>query len=218
MDIVVIYCKEDEHYLEGLLYSIKDLDITLALTVQGDGEDTTEVIYNGNQKLTKKTLYYKELDFAELRNRAKKDCKGWVLSLDADERISNPEILKPLTHELDKKGIQAGICHITNVLHNNKIEVSTMKAVRLFKNLDFENPIHEKIITELDGGSAKVSDTTVLINHFGYIGREKLIKKLERNLKLLEKHQHNKYLYDKLTQTYIDKIKLERGNQWLNQM
>lgn len=224
VEIVVITCNKDLPMLDGLLHSIKDHNITIAITKKGKGKNTVETNYDGDQRLIKKEIYYNELDFAYLRNEAKKDCDAdWILSLDSDERLANPETLIPLCNALDKNNIHAGICNVVNTFqHSNKVEIVPMKAVRLFRSfLKWEYPIHEKINTALEGANeVNVSQTGITINHFGYAGNDVLIDKCKRNIELLEKalkKHKSKYLFDKLTQTYIDKIKLERGKLWLNQ-
>lgn len=210
VNVVIITCEKDLGVLSNCLESVRDFNVVLAFT-KNAGKDYVKELKNSvidGKTIKEIEIGYQKLDFAELRNIAKSYAKArFVLSIDSDERLVNPEIVEPYCKYLEENKINGVSCNIVSVTKGNSIETHNTKAIRLFKsNLDFKHSIHEKIETD------NYIDSEIMIAHSGYLDEETRKHKLKRNKKLLKKNEtKSKYLYDKLTLTLIDELKFKRN-------
>ena len=140
-----------------------------------------------------KTGYFPWNDsFADARNYSLSKCTGdWVLWLDADDRIPDGfgELVRAI---IDKPGplTKRKACHFTlRIKDIGKDSVFYCDQPRLFPNigLEWRGRVHENY---LDSAREKGLKDVIIKNlelvHTGYSDQELKIKKVERNVRLLE--------------------------------
>lgn len=189
--------KNEEKYLRDCLDSVKGVVDEIVLVDTGSTDNTVKIAEEFGAKIFNYTW---KNDFADARNFAlsKSSC-GWILYLDADERLNKSSIqeLKKITQSKDKKGYN---CRIVNIDEVSK-RPSVMSYVRLFANIpgiSFEGKVHEQIANSLISNGYEIKSSAVEIIHVGYnLSKEELKKKAGRNLDiLLEEYKLKKNGYN----------------------
>lgn len=146
-------------------------------------------------------------DFSEMRNISIKYSKGeWILILDADEVLDNPQELVDFVKSSDSKKYNAAEINFKNLLSddvNNYILASLYRLFRNLKEFYYVGRIHEQPRVIVPFIKSRV---TVL--HYGYSREdyEVMRYKYERNKELLLKDLKNNiepiYTRFQLAQTY----------------
>ena len=205
---IAMIVKNEENNLPRTLEALKALKNKInyeIIIVDTGSEDNT---INIAKQYTNK-VYEKEWtgNFAQMRNYSIDKCKGdWILILDADEVLENPNELIKFFKQKDTKKFNSATLKFKNILSNKEDDYLIGTLVRLFRNKKefcYTGRVHEqpKVIHP-----TKLTNITLL--HYGY-SREsfKLMNyKYERNLKLLledlKEDNNNPYTYFQLAQTY----------------
>ncbi|MEG2412450.1 MAG: glycosyltransferase family 2 protein [Clostridium sp.] len=205
---IAMIVKNEEKNIGKCLEALKGLKDKLdyeVIVVDTGSEDKT---INIAMDYTEKVYEHKwENNFAEMRNRSIKYCKGdWILVLDADEVLEDVKYLIEFFNTGNYKGYNSATIKFKNMLSENKNDYLMGTLVRLFKNVDgfcYEGRVHEQPkITQ------PVALTNIMLTHYGYSTTSfNLMKyKYERNLKLLLKDLEDGkepiYTYFQLAQTY----------------
>lgn len=207
LSIAMIVKNEEKNLprtLEALMNLKNKINFELVIVDTGSTDNTINIA----EKYTNK-VYEKEWtgNFSEMRNYSINKCKGdWILILDADEVLENPEELIKFFKDKDIKKFNSATLKFKNMLSNKEDDYLIGTLVRLFKNRKefyYQGRVHEQpqILKP-----TKLTNITIL--HHGY-SREsfKLMNyKYERNLKLLledlKEDNRNPYTYFQLAQTY----------------
>jgi len=186
---IAMIVKNEEKNLERTLKALKALDnkIDFEIVIVDTGsEDNTIKIA---KKYTSRIYEHKWTgDFAEMRNISIKYCKGkWILILDADEVLENPEELINFFKNNEHKNSNCAIVKIKNLLSEDENNYLMGGLVRLFKNIEgfcYEGRVHEqpKLFQP-------IGNTKICFLHYGYsrADYELMRYKYERNIKLLLK-------------------------------
>lgn len=214
LSIVIIFREEDTHYLKTLLATLpKDVEIVVCKTIpvkEGLCLNDQQAIEEGNIVFAK--YYYKEFDFAEARNYAKRFAKkSWIFSLDADEYLSPRALglIKDITENIDSK-IGGILCRIADAIPNEQTYMhSILRLFRNHKDIKFEFACHEQIYDNIVNAGFLIGDSNIFIEHTGYlVAEDKLLEKLQRNFELLtreyvnQKHELKRnYLKNHIIQT-----------------
>src|SRR5262249_32780397 len=114
----------------------------------------------------------------------------WVMWLDGDDRLDeeNRQKLRSLLARLgDERDAYA--LKVRSALDQTKSAFRLLDQVRIFPNLPgvgWEYRVHEQILPSVkrQGGGVRWGD--VIIDHVGYVDGSVRLKKLERNLRLLQ--------------------------------
>ena len=131
-------------------------------------------------------------DFAMARNTALDNAAGdWAVVMDADERVVNPEKVRPLLafYDITRPDADALMVTIINIDEDDEnrelYRFPYTRFVRLLPELRYEGRIHEQL--RRSGGSVNLvqDDYRVQISHTGYSTR-RIQRKLQRNLQLLQ--------------------------------
>lgn len=161
-----------------------------------------------------------ENDFAYMRNISLKKCKGeWILVVDADEVLENPEGIIDFFNEGLNKKFNSAAVSFKNVTSDKDKNYIIGSLIRLFKNskeLKYEGRVHEQV---------KFQQPTIKLNavfkHYGYNNNdfELMIYKFERNLELLmkniEENPEDVYTIFQLAQTYSMARKSKEAFKWI---
>jgi len=185
---VCIIAKNEEKMLADCLESVKDIADEIILVDTGSTDNTIEVASRYNCRI----FYYEwNNDFSEARNFAiDKAQYEYILSIDADERFENPDLVKM---EIAKSSANIGGWLIEVVSYARREDGSTdnynSNLLRLFRNhptIRFSGIIHEQVINSILDSGYKLRNTELRIIHLGYTHDINAInKKQHRNLELL---------------------------------
>ncbi len=208
---IAMIVKNEEKNIERCLKAIQKLEDKLKYEIvivdTGSDDDTLNIARRYTQN-----VYEHEWNnnFADMRNKSINYCKGeWILVLDADEVLENPEsLVEFFKKEINKKCNSAAI-KFKNIFSENENKYVMCSMVRLFKKckeLQYKGNIHEQpqIIAP-----TVITDISVL--HYGYsrVDYSLMKYKYERNKKLLldelktnQTTSEKVYTYFQLAQTY----------------
>ena len=193
---VCLIVRNEEHNIDACLQSVAAIADEIILVDTGSSDATVAKA----KKFPKCKVFDFPWtnDFSEARNFAlsKASC-DLILSIDADERLTNPAMLANVLddHRADAGGylIQL-VSHTKNKLGGN--DTYTNKLLRLFINradIRFQGVVHEQIIYSVNVSGLKIYNTEIEIAHLGYdIFPESLANKHMRNLELLNIALNNK--------------------------
>ncbi len=157
-------------------------------------------------------------DFAAARNEALAKCTGdWVLWLDDDDMVSREtaDLIDALIHKPGNRvALQA--CHFAFKVENTDKEGSPNSIFyqpRLFPRLEgikwggiggCRGYVHESILKSCeDSGLPMVTVPNIVIQHTGYSDPEVMVKKAERNLRLLNREPDCAFKFYNLGTTYF---------------
>lgn len=154
-----------------------------------------DVLFSGFRRPSAKVFYFPWTDsFAEARNFSLSKCTGdWVLWLDADDRVS-PESAALIRAALDNPGprTQAKTVHFGFTLRDegpggfcNYADAQPRLFPRV-PGLQWEGRVHESYMDSAARlGIEKVDVPNIIIDHTGYKDPAVMLKKHERNLRLM---------------------------------
>ncbi|ASW43117.1 glycosyltransferase [Clostridium isatidis] len=190
--------------LEALMALKNKIDYEIIIVDTGSEDNTIHIAKQYTNKVFKKEWTG---NFSEMRNYSISKCKGeWILVLDADEVLENPNELIKFFKAKDVKKFNSATIKFKNMITNKENDYLIGTLVRLFRNRKefyYTGRVHEQ---------PKILEPTKLTNitliHYGY-SRESfnlMNYKYERNLKLLledlKEDNNNPYTYFQLAQTY----------------
>ena len=147
-------------------------------------------------------------DFAKARNfSVSKASNDWVLSLDADEIIT--EFDRGSIEKFTNNNRVIGRIKIINTFEDGSEIKKYIERINRFFNKNYfvyEGIIHEQIVS-IDNKQYETQSIDIVINHIGYMNDEFAFNnKLERNIGLLksaiEKEPQDPYLHYQLGKSY----------------
>ena len=221
---IAMIVKNEEKYLEQCLLSTEKLknkiDYELIIIDTGSTDNTMSIA----RKFTDNVYEEKWNDnFSYMRNLSIGYCKGdWILILDADEILQNPDELIRILQSDDIDNYNSIGIYQKNLLNGMDLEdYSITNVFRLLKRSDkfkFEGTIHEQpnIIYP-----RKESNITLL--HYGYnkSSFEKITYRNERNKKLLlkelqEGNMDKVYVLFQLCRTFLIESDKSKAFRYIN--
>ncbi len=130
-------------------------------------------------------------DFSSARNRAKLFAKNaeWILSLDCDERIYDPQgEIRELLSKVDDKVGGISIEVRSKATTNDRETEYKESKIRIYrKQLNFRNPVHEEIYTDIiDKDFQVLTAETSWIQHVGNTSEEQIEEKDKKYKEILE--------------------------------
>jgi tetratricopeptide (TPR) repeat protein len=175
--------RNEELFLADCLESLKDIVDDIVIVDTGSTDSTLSIARSFGARLFEFPWNH---DFSAARNRVLDEIRsGWVLYIDADERVRSPgrqPISKFLNQETDAGGY---------VRFRPRLGYSFYREPRLFRHdpsIRFRGRIHETHVPDLlnfaERHRLNIVDTPVIIEHFGYEGDQS--HKVKRNIPLLE--------------------------------
>ena len=181
---ICMIVKNEEENLPLILSDIRGLADELIVVDTGSTDRTITIAHTMGARVVSQAWTG---DFSFARNRSKDEAKaGWILWLDADDRIEPEDVkkLQSLKHTL-KDDCVYSLQIISKIAGG--FSPPFMQA-RLFPNdprLIFENRVHESITMSAKRHGFKGVHLPVKIIHTGYEKLEQIFSKMERNLLLL---------------------------------
>jgi glycosyltransferase involved in cell wall biosynthesis len=206
---VCMIVKNEEQYLDACLSSLGNHVDEIIVVDTGSTDRTIEIAQKFNTDIFQ--IEWKN-DFSYARNFSlSKATMDWILVLDADEVVSEDELIK-IKRIIQNTGAHAYQLVIRNMLPPGEIvSYREQPAIRLFKNhsgIEYRGMIHESVQAFLIESNLSTYKSMIYINHYGYAqvvaqGNE---SRGERNLSLLlESLKTNKfdaYIHYQLGITY----------------
>lgn len=207
---VCIITKNEEKYLEACLASVYDIADEIILADTGSEDRTIEIAAKYDCEIHK--IDWKD-DFSYARNFTLNKAKyGFILIIDADERLLNPDQLaNVLNNSTDEYGGYLIEVVSESGSGNSGNDKYISNLLRLFRNEEryrFKGIIHEQIIESILSNKSRIMNTGIRIEHLGYnISQEELLRKQLRNLELLdralEKNSNDAYNLLQRAKTYL---------------
>ena len=173
-----IIAKNEEENLPRLLESIKNRFDEIILVDTGSIDRTVEIAKSYGCRV----FLHRWRGFADARNRAVKEATGdWLWHFDADFELEHREFEKALVAmKQAPSDVEAFSIGVRNLGLDGKVKAVSSHIFIHRKGIEWEGKVHESPKTE------KVIGIPVFVNHYGYADPEILLKKAERNLKLLQ--------------------------------
>ena len=219
---IAMMVKNEEKNLEETLKAIdlikEKINTEIIIVDTGSADKTVEIA----KRYTNKVFFHKWIDdFAKMRNISLSYCKGeWILVLDADEVIENPEEIVNLFTRNEIEKYNTATVKVRNFTDSSKKRSSLGNIYRLFKrdsDLKYVGIIHERAVCK-----KPVLNTNIILSHKGYISDdyELMEYKFKRNTNLLLKHIEENgddiYTYFQLSQSYFLAEKEKEGLVYIN--
>jgi tetratricopeptide (TPR) repeat protein len=183
--------KDEEARLPACLRSAADLVDEVVVVDTGSTDRTREVARQFNARVV--DFPWRD-DFAAARNESLRHATGqWVFWLDADEWLDedNRRRLRELFARLRDENA-AYVMRQQSLARDANGSVTAVDQVRLFRNhpdLRWQYRVHEQILLAIRRAGHDVRWTDVAITHTGYEDAALVQRKLERNVRLLERQR-----------------------------
>lgn len=194
---VCLVVKNEEKNIRGCLESVKFADEVI-LVDTGSIDKTIEIAKEfDNVKVYKKKFniwYFKNwklkklFHFSNARNYGlSKATKEWILILDADERIENPEHIQNL---LDKKlDIQAWRFNQVTATAQGDVPCSSTRFWLNGLGIKYRKIVHETVDEYLDENKLRIGTTDIVIRHVDYDSSGKDRVRSERIIDAIKKEK-----------------------------
>jgi len=197
--------KDEGKYLRDCITSVSGIVDDIVIVDTGSTDNTIEIAKEFGARI----FHFPWInDFAAARNFALDHTdNGWILYLDADERLSPSSVkeLKKITSSFPSKAYH---CNVIS-LSEKDTPSQVMMYPRLFparKSVRFVGKVHEQIEDSIHRNKIPILISKIEIIHIGYnLPREELKLKAKRNLQLLfEEYKNNPsaYISYQIAQTY----------------
>lgn len=189
LDVAMIV-KDEEGALPRSLKSLEVLEPILGRVVIYDTGSTDRTVRLARQWGAVVVQGHWDDDFSRARNAGLAHVQSeWFLQLDADEIVmADVALLEAELRSLGGADSQAASLLMLFVDDENRI-ISTLESVRLGRSAEvrYRNRIHETL-SPVGGGSSlrrsAISIDSLALTHFGYLDREAVARKGERNLRI----------------------------------
>ena len=185
---VCIIAKNEEKMLPDCLRSIRGIADEIIVVDTGSNDKTISIAESFGCKVIREKW---ENDFSKARNIALSHATNkYILSLDADERITNPELLIPVLNS-SKSNTGGWLIEVvsTATRKDGSLDTYISNLLRLFINhrdIRFYGIIHEQVVDPILKLGLKIEATPLKITHLGYAhSPDEMRKKQIRNLDLL---------------------------------
>mgnify|MGYP002509804433 CR=1 FL=1 len=213
---VCMIAKNEEQYIEQCLRRLLRYNMEIIVVDTGSTDRTKEIA----ARYTDKLFEFEWCDdFSAARNFAvSKASNNWVLILDCDEYVQEIDVAKLRTC-MQKYPKNVGVMQVGNVhavveggVQKERIQIDEIPRFYNRNYYEYRFRIHEQITAKKDNNYDEMVLNTfhlpVTVKHYGYdIPREEMLKKQERNLKLLlnslgETQGMDDYVYFQIGQSY----------------
>jgi tetratricopeptide (TPR) repeat protein len=180
--------KNEEQNLPACLASAADLVDELIVVDTGSTDRTKRVAARHGARVFDFPWVD---DFAAARNEALRHATGdWILWLDADDRIDEPNRrkLRGLFAQLGNENVAYTLRCISHSSSDagSATEIEHVRLFRRHPQIRWQGRIHEQVLPSIErlGGTQRRAD--VAIHHYGYSNPAERRRKLERDLRLLQ--------------------------------
>ena len=198
---VCIIARDEEKNIGDCLESVQNCADEIIVVDTGSTDNTVNI---ASQYKCRIINFPWTNDFSAARNIGLSLVETeFVLVIDADERLINPEELANVTENANKE-TGAWLVHVHSPITAN-VSSSNM-LLRLFRykpGIKFSGIIHEQVLPSIIKAGYKLEQSRVILNHIGYMASQDALKQKHlRNLSLLdkaldEKTDNSYYLYQR---------------------
>ncbi|MBM3233468.1 tetratricopeptide repeat protein [Candidatus Pacearchaeota archaeon] len=234
----VIIVKNEEKYIENCINSVKNLADEIVIVDTGSEDKTKEIAGRFGNVYDFKW----QNDFSIARNFALSKAKfEWILSIDADEKISGKDIekIKKMLENPEADAyylIWRDYSNETGILgwkssKDDEYEESRIAAgftetpvLRLFKRgYYFEGKIHETVQNSVKKAGGKIFMTDIVIHHFGKLRKKEEISEkkgiyselLKERISEKNKEKEDYFILFELGRELLIKGDREEGRKYL---
>jgi glycosyltransferase involved in cell wall biosynthesis len=184
---VCIIAKNEERNIERCLKSVVNIADEIILIDTGSEDNTVNIAKRFNCKIHHKKW---NDNFSDMRNISlSKASEEYILYIDADEELQNPEVLKIVMMNANENHGGFYVSVLSTASDNSRF--FSNYQVRLFKNnpnFKFEGAIHEQIINSIKKNGYEIAATQIILKHYGYdLEKSDFLIKQNRNLRILLK-------------------------------
>ena len=173
--------KNEEKHLKECLESLRFIEEVILVDTGSTDKTLTIAREFPNVKIFKKKLniyYFKKwklkklFNYSAARNYSLSKATGdWILIIDADERVENPEEIKKLVNDYPE--VMAWRLDQVSIRYQNgkKVEVPC-SSTRLWRNglgICYRKIVHETVDEYLDENNLRVEKCDSRLNHVGFI-------------------------------------------------
>lgn len=213
---VPLIVKNEEHRIKDCLESLK-WAYEVILVDTGSTDKTIEIAKQYPNVRVYSSWFYNHFRFRvyyfqkkkwlfcfdKARNFALNQCSGdWILIIDADERIKQPEHLTKLAETYP----EIDVWYLRQVSRLNNGNTSPCKSTRFWRNglgIHYSKMVHETVDEYVDSKGLKRGDCDIEIDHIGFLDEKFNRAKSERVIDAIEYEGHvykNYYLAIAYTQ------------------
>jgi glycosyltransferase involved in cell wall biosynthesis len=195
--------RNEEHFLEGCLRSIKGVVDEIVIGDTGSTDRTPDIAYDFGARLY--SIPWND-DFSNARNQVLEKAKGvWILSIDADER------LRPIPRLRLKRSLKSPSHSAYHVLMHPMSGWTGSRVIRLFRNdprIRFKGIFHETLWNRLQSvisnENTKIGCSDLILDHLGYDDdqKEKHLRNLPFLLKEIERDPERSHVWSHLGLVY----------------
>lgn len=180
--------RNEAQNLEACLSPLRSWLDEIVLVDTGSSDDTREV---GKALGATVSEFPWNDDFSAARNESIRQAHGdYILWLDADDRVDRTEVEKL---QALKETLPPGKTHAYYLTINNQSAVdgeTLFRQLRIFPNVPgarFQGRIHEQVYYSLKTKGIAFRNAEIVIRHMGYHDASSVVRKSERNLRILMK-------------------------------
>ena len=181
---ICVIAKNEESNLPGLLESIAPLGAELVVVDTGSTDATVSIAQSAGAKVVH---WAWRGDFAAARNVSLDHAtRPWILWMDADDRLPEASIA-PLRELVRQPPVKAFTFLVKNTT-NGGTTGAEFSQLRMFPNhrrLRFTGAVHEQVYPALTALGVPFEYLSVVVHHTGYIDKETIRHKQERNREIL---------------------------------
>lgn len=213
--------KNEEENLAKALNPVKEAVDEIIIVDTGSTDRTVEIAKSFGAK-----VYYYEWndDFASARNEGLKYATcDWILSMDADDEMRGEDILrlKEFLRDTDALGFYIPIFSELEDRISNIKSTMVNYLIRVFRNdprIKFSRRIHEYVAQSIYDIGGKIGKIDIPVFHRGYLDKEALKKKINRNKRLIElaleenPEDHSLLVY--LGRTYVILGEIDKAEEY----
>jgi Tfp pilus assembly protein PilF len=192
---VCLIAKNEERFLAGCLDSVRPFAEEIVVVDTGSQDRTVEIARDSGCRVLHRAW---DDDFSAARNAGIAAARGdWILCLDADERVSNPEALLPAIRDAGEEVGGFFLERHDVVTHpDGQSDVYPIGILRLFRNhpaIRYEGIVHERPNeTVIRAGFRIGSLATLKLTHLvSHLPPERLEAKQRGYLRLLDRELEN---------------------------
>lgn len=180
--------RDEEANLPACLESVRDLVDEMVIVDTGSTDRTRAIAQSYGARVFD---FAWNDNFADARNESLRHATGdWIFWLDADERLdpTNRELFRRLLAQLPDAGVvylmkQWSPQHASG---GPELAVDQARFFRRLPGVTWQYRLHEQIMPSLQKAGAKRVVTDIVIQHLGYQDPALRLRKLGRNLRILE--------------------------------
>ncbi|MDW8011963.1 MAG: glycosyltransferase [Bacteroidota bacterium] len=160
-------------------------------------------------------------DFAAARNYALEQAhEEWILSIDCDERLRNPEVVRRTLQAVSPKVDALLVRCISPAEHGSTSIALVARLFRRHQEIRFRGRIHEQVARL--NGELRIAQSEIELWHEGYARGEGILRaEHERNLRLLQQalseEPGNAYLWLQYARSALVLQRLTEASQALQQ-